>query len=171
VTDHLRTVFEHHVWATLRLIDRCLVLEPAHLELSTPGTYGTIQETLTHLVEADARYQHRLETGRPKPSREGQPPSLADLRADMARQADRWRDLLGRLEEFDPTVPAEPNEDPPYPEVPHAVGLLLTQAIHHGEEHRVHVNSILGAHGLEVPELSGWEYFRQLVVGGDRAQV
>lgn len=166
MTDHLRTVFEHHVWATLRLIDRCLELEPTHLALSTPGTFGTIQETLTHLVEADARYQHRLETGQPKPPREGQLPSVVALRADMARQADRWRDLLGRLNEFDPTVPAEPKQDPPYPEIRHAVGLLLTQAIHHGEEHRVHVNSILGAHGLEVPELSGWEYFRQLVGGG-----
>ena len=154
------------MWATLQLIDHCMALEPARLELSTPGTYGTIRETLTHLVGADARYQHRLETGQRKPRHEGPPPTLADLRAEMARQADRWRDLLARQDEFDPTVPAEPNEDPPYPEIPHAVGLLLTQAIHHGEEHRVQVNSILGAHGLEVPDLSGWEYFRQLVVAG-----
>jgi len=55
---------------------------------------------------------------------------------------------------------------PPYPAIEHAVGLILTQAIQHGEEHRGHVSSILGAHGVEVPELSGWEYFRQLVLGG-----
>lgn len=166
VTDHLRTIFEHHIWATLRLLDHCLDLKPAQLALSTPGTYGTIQETLTHLVGADARYQHRIMTGQPKPRHEGAPPSLAELRADMAEQGDRWRDLLGRLDEFDVSLPAEPDETPPYPAIRHAVGLIVTQAIHHGEEHRVQVNSILGAHGVEVPELSGWEYFRQLVLGG-----
>jgi hypothetical protein len=34
----------------------------------------------------------------------------------------------------------------------------MAQAIHHGDVHRAHVLSILGARGLEVPELDVWEY-------------
>jgi hypothetical protein len=52
-------------------------------------------------------------------------------------------------------MPAIPGQ---YPEIEHAVGLFLAQAVYHGHEHRAHVCSVLGAHGLEVPGLSGWEY-------------
>jgi hypothetical protein len=34
----------------------------------------------------------------------------------------------------------------------------MAQAIHHADDHRSHVLSILGARGLEVPELSVWDY-------------
>ena len=81
--DHLQTVLGHHTWATLRLIDRCLELPAEQLELSTPGTYGTIRETLTHLVGADARYQHRLETGQPKPRHEGPSEALRAVSASI----------------------------------------------------------------------------------------
>ena len=34
----------------------------------------------------------------------------------------------------------------------------MAQAIHHAENHRSHVLSILGARGLEVPDLQVWGY-------------
>jgi hypothetical protein len=70
----------------------------------------------------------------------GPPPSVATLRADMEGQAARWRELLAddRIE--------------------HAEGVFLTQALHHAAEHRAHLCSILGAHGLEVPDLSACAY-------------
>ncbi|MGI8609926.1 MAG: hypothetical protein ACR2MY_11970 [Candidatus Dormibacteria bacterium] len=34
----------------------------------------------------------------------------------------------------------------------------MAQAIHHADDHRGHVLSILGAHGLEVPDLAVWDY-------------
>ncbi len=46
-----------------------------------------------------------------------------------------------------------------YPDTQHAEGMLLVQAIQHGEEHRQQVCSTLGALGLDVPDLSGWEYW------------
>jgi uncharacterized damage-inducible protein DinB len=161
---HLRAILEHHIWATLALIDRCRELSPEQLELSMPGTYGSIHATLDHLVRADGRYQLRLQGEQPGPPAEGSA-SLDSLRADMDVQARRWRELLDGLDELDPTMPALPDLDPPYPEVEHAAGLFLVQAVHHGQEHRTHVCSILGAHDLEVPELSGWEYVRLLQEG------
>jgi hypothetical protein len=80
----------------------------------------------------------------------------------MELQAGRWRELLDRIDELDATHPEEPGE---YPEVEQAVGLYLTQAVHHGNDHRTHICTILGAHGLEVPEFSGWEYVRAEVSG------
>ena len=143
--DHLRTILGHHVWATLRLIDRCLELSQEQLALSTPGTYGSIHATLAHLVLGDAGFQRWIEDLEVRcPSQPGPPPPVATLRADMERQARRWRELLDREDQLAATN----------------VGLLLTQAVHHGAEHRTHVCSILGAHGIEVPEVSVYEYIR-----------
>src|SRR5215472_4620327 len=136
--DHFRAIVGHHVWATQQLIDRCLQLSPAELELTTAGTYGSIHATLAHLVHGDGGLQSAAsgeEFGYVPP---GSPPSVATLRADMERQAARWRELVA--------------DDG----IEHAEVVFLTQALHHAAEHRTHVCSILGAHGLEVPDLSAW---------------
>ncbi|MEP7105780.1 MAG: hypothetical protein ABI838_08035, partial [Chloroflexota bacterium] len=86
-----------------------------------------------------------------------------ELRADMERQAQGWRELLDRVDEVDVTFPEDPGE---FPQIEHAVGLFLVQAVHHGNDHRTHICSILGAHGLKTPELSGWEYVRFLNAAG-----
>ena len=48
----LDDAFAHHVWASLRLIDTCLVLTPEQLNAPVPGTYGSILETMRHWSEA-----------------------------------------------------------------------------------------------------------------------
>ena len=37
-------------------------------------------------------------------------------------------------------------------------GVFITQALHHGNEHRAHICTILGALGHEPPDVSAWEY-------------
>jgi len=46
----LDDAFAHHVWATMRLIDACLPLSPDQLASGVPGTYGSILETMRHLI-------------------------------------------------------------------------------------------------------------------------
>ena len=46
----LQDAFGHHVWATLRLIDACLALTPDQLEMTVPGTYGSILATMRVLA-------------------------------------------------------------------------------------------------------------------------
>jgi len=50
----LTDAFEHHVWATLRLVDACLPLSPEQLGTAAPGTYGSILDTMRHLVGSDS---------------------------------------------------------------------------------------------------------------------
>src|SRR5919204_4741308 len=52
----------HDVWATEQLIARCRSLTPEQLQLTVPGTDGTILRTLAHLVAADQRYLSRFVT-------------------------------------------------------------------------------------------------------------
>ena len=52
----LADAFVHHNWATLRLLDACADLDTVQLDTAVPGTYGSIIDTLRHLVGADSGY-------------------------------------------------------------------------------------------------------------------
>src|SRR5262245_25881716 len=101
--DSLRTLFQHHAWATLNLIDHCAALPPEQLELTVPGTAGTIGHTLAHLVGADQRYLRRMDGQEPTVHERDQP-GLAELRTAAERNAARWETVLGRLDEIDVTI-------------------------------------------------------------------
>ena len=154
--DPLRTFLDHHVWATARLIDHCAGLPAEALAETVPGTVGTIQEALTHLVAADQRYLSRLDGQEADPAvREPDGPAdLAVLRNAVEAQAARWTALVERADTLDVTL--QRRDEAP---VPHAEGLLFLQAVHHGNDHRTHVCTILGAHGREAPDLDGWHYW------------
>jgi uncharacterized damage-inducible protein DinB len=52
----LEDAFAHHVWATLRLVDVCLALTAEQLGTAVPGTYGSILDTIRHIVGGDSGY-------------------------------------------------------------------------------------------------------------------
>jgi Uncharacterized protein conserved in bacteria len=52
--------FRYHKWANLYLLDVCAKLPDEQLQLTAPGTYGTIAATLQHLLSAERRYLWRL---------------------------------------------------------------------------------------------------------------
>ncbi len=153
--DPLRTLFGHHAWATLRLIEHCGRLRAEQLQETVPGTAGPIMSTLVHLVAADQRYLHHMDGLAAAPRiHESEEATLEELRAAMQVQSGRWEAVVDRAGALDVTVPRHRE-----PEIPHAQNLLFLQAIHHGNDHRTHVCTILGALGLEVPDLSGWIYW------------
>jgi uncharacterized damage-inducible protein DinB len=158
--EMLRDLFRHHAWATADLMDYCAQLTPEQLSGSVPGTRGPIVETLEHLVAADQRYKRRFGLRADEPVLEGDGPSLQDMRRIFANEGERWQSVLGRLGDFDITVPANPQDDPPWPEARHANNLLLLQALQHGNDHRTQICTIIGAMGLDAPNLDGWMYWR-----------
>ena len=159
----LVTMFEHNLWATLKLIDVCAALDPAKLGEKDPAVYGSIQETLVHIVNAERWYAWLLH-GRPGGERvarlEGTLP-LTGLRqyADMAAQ-----DMI-TLAKRAADLPDAIGKDDKGQETPIPVAILLTQAIHHANEHRTNVTTML-AH-VDVPDcdISGWAYLATLTGG------
>ncbi len=77
------------------------------------------------------------------------PGTMGTIRATLthlvAAKERYWRLLSGE------EIPADGIQEDREPE-------LLTQLIHHGNEHRAHVGSILGAHDLEIPHYSAWAW-------------
>jgi cyclophilin family peptidyl-prolyl cis-trans isomerase/uncharacterized damage-inducible protein DinB len=147
----LLELYRHKTWATLRLIEYCQGLGDEHLDSTTPGTYGTIRETLRHLVDSEEGY-YKLLTG------EQVSEPLAERPIPLDELAERIRRLGGRWEAAaeDADLPAHDVRTSDGWRLPGSVP--MGQAIHHADDHRSHVLSIIGARGLEVPELDMWAY-------------
>lgn len=145
--------FRHNSWATIRLLRFCRDLQSSALDRSAPGTYGTIRQTLAHLVGSEERLALIVEG---TPRREGPDvfTSLDDLIQRQAILAERWDRLL---------------DPPPHPERPVEIpegqrrrlvrlGTVLAQVVAHGNEHRTHVCTVLGTYGIDPPAIDGWAY-------------
>ena len=155
--DPLSEAFQHHTWATERLIRHLRTLPEAALSATTTGVYGEVLATLSHLLDADGRYLSYLD-GTPLLPRGSGPDAVRPLDelADQLRdQAVRWRILLARIGDLDVTMPARGDR----PELPHATNLLVAQALHHGDDHRTQICTVLSANGYEAPDLDVWSYW------------
>lgn len=162
LTDLLR----HHTWATIVLIEFARGLDQEQRAWTAPGTYGAIDQTLAHVVGADTYYLFRLTGERPSagPLEKRALVDLEDLRARASEAAARYERYASgpvdpdeiRRHEVRPTAgDAETREE--------TVGTILAQAVHHGNEHRSQIGTILGAHGIAHPDYSGWAWGRSVV--------
>ena len=96
-TSLLADAFGHHVWATLTLFDSLADLTPEQMETSVPGTYGSIRETVQHLVGADCSYLFVIGGGA-RPRIDEETMDLAALRAELAGDVERLAALGGAVE-------------------------------------------------------------------------
>src|SRR5260370_40441453 len=80
--DAINDVIRHNSWATAQLIEHFRSLPPTTLDLSAPGTFGTIGATLVHLVGAERAYLARLK---------GETPTAGERTQDLARLGEEAR--------------------------------------------------------------------------------
>ncbi len=153
----LDDAFAHHVWATLRLVDSCIPLSSDHLGTSVEGTYGSIIETLRHLVGADSSYLFALTGGRVEVIDESVL-DLSELRAVMESNGAAWESLLAQ--DVDPdSVVVRRRPDGSASHAP--LGVRLAQALHHGTDHRSQVCTALTTIGVDPPAIDVWDFAEQ----------
>lgn len=150
----LADAFEHHVWATLKIIDACESLPSEQLDTTVPGTYGSIVETLRHLVGADAAYLFVLTDGETALVEENTM-NLAELRAAMEAHAEAWASVLSAGDDPE-TVVVRRRDDGSEAHAP--LGVRLAQAVHHGTDHRSQICTALTTLGVTPPEIDVWAY-------------
>ena len=153
----LSDAFEHHAWATLRLIDACAVLPAGQLDTTVPGTYGSIIDTLRHLVGADSWYLYRCggESAHRIEDDEEAGMDLAALRQAMTDQATGWRAVVAG--EIDPDTDIVARRDDGA-EMHAPLGIRLAQVLHHGTDHRSQVCTALTSLGVEPPLIDVWDF-------------
>jgi uncharacterized damage-inducible protein DinB len=150
--DH---VLRHNTWATVTLLEFCATLDPERLDAEASGTYGTLYGTLQHLVGGEQWYLMLLTgsvLGGARIRRDDPRHSLDELGAVAKATGARALEVVAT---DDVTRRIEMNEGRTS-----TVGVILAQLIHHGNEHRTQVTTILGANGIEPPSVSAWGYGR-----------
>jgi uncharacterized damage-inducible protein DinB len=149
-TRALDHVLRHNAWANKTLLEFCAALEPAALDLSAAGTYGTLYGTLQHIVGGEQFYI-RLLTGEVlgKPVRKTERRTLDDLIAIAALTGARAIDVAASDDVARVIAPGDDQT---------TAGIVLAQLVHHGNEHRAHAATILGSHDRPTPKIGAWSY-------------
>jgi uncharacterized damage-inducible protein DinB len=150
----LPDLFRHHRWANLRLIDHLAGMSPEDLARKAPGGFGSIHETLYHLVVNEARFidglaERALKFG----ALPSELPSCQQLRDMAARQAEEllaYSRELTNESRLKGTFNGQPFDMPAY--------LPLFQAYSHAVEHRTNITSILATYDLPSPALDLWAF-------------
>lgn len=149
VPGYLEQLLDYNSWATTRLLD-FLASQPQELmEATSAGVYGSIGETLTHMLVAERSYVERLAGRRPPEDAEENLP-LTELRVLAGTVGDSLRLLSRELPAPDLRFKRRRGWT--------TASTALVQLIQHGGEHRAQVATILGAHGIETPKLDGWAH-------------
>jgi len=147
-------LIRYNNWANAQVLAACQKLTADQLAAAAPGAYGTIRDTLAHIIRAEADYVGRMTGDRPLPSFKWEDqPALADLStfADQVASA-----LLDAALRVSPTHLVHEEEDRQF--IDYQARHLFIQAIDHGIEHRTNITTILSGLGLPAPEVDGWAY-------------
>jgi len=147
-----RALFEHEAWANRELLRRCAEFDPALLTAETAGTRGTIPRTLTHLA-GTSQFLLTVLTGQEpaRPIVAGEQLDVAALEPVVEANAAGWRSLLDGAPDPDGPMWPERQASPPR-------WVPMVQLVHHGDTHRAHVGTVLGAAGQRPPRLDGWAF-------------
>ena len=155
MSEELAEFYQHNLWANLRLIDFCASLGDEQLDASAPGTFGTVRNTLLHIIANEEHYIGLLTSQPPEaPLRQKEGfPGFEPLRLHARRSGET---LIQIASTVDPgQILRGEFRGEPYA-IPITVPLI--QAINHATEHRAQVATILSQQGLQPPVLDGWTY-------------
>lgn len=172
VNGALCDAFQHNAWATTQLIEFCRGLSAEQLTTPGTGTYAGILETFNHLVLSEARYLRRLAGSGPAwvDSEGGSDPGdvdprsvdLEQLRSRVEENEQLWRKLLSQPFDSERLIILDEGA------YQARAGILVTQALFHGNAHREQICAILTAEGKQPPDIQGWAYGEATGRGGER---
>lgn len=150
----LVTLFRHNLWANLGLFDACAALDEEQLAATAVGTYGSIYDTLSHLVRSEQGYLFLLTGDSPvaRLSREERY-DIPALRRYARLFGEGLMAVAASATPDDVAVSVEEDGSWTMP-----AGVVLAQVINHATEHRAQIMTILTQLGFQPPELDSWAF-------------
>ena|SRR2546425_1296156 len=149
-------LYKHNLWANQKLLVACESLSAEVLAADAKGTYGTVLDTLVHLVAAESRYVMRM-TKRGTPENqlnEGTLLSFEELKQRAQTSGEELIALVAKTTANETVVVVDDGQ-----KLNIRLSTYFAQAINHGTEHRAHVCTILTQHGIEPPRVDVWGYW------------
>ena len=141
--QEFRTLYEYDAWANGRTLNACAALTPEQLTRNLGNSFGSVRDTLVHILGAQIVWIERLTGGAPAglPSPEGYP-DLASVRAKWAEIEPRLHAYVGGLTQADLDRVLE------YRNLKgltfrDQIGHILQHLANHGSYHRGQVTTLL----------------------------
>lgn len=154
----LITLFKHNAWANLTLLDFCESLSDQQLDTTAVGGFGSIRDTLQHIVDAEVSYVERVNGKLPaQPLSRDQFPEFAQLKDAVRWASDELLQLALSAREN-----TSVRQRPPRMLIEYKLASLIVQAISHSTEHRTQIATIITQMGMEPPDMSGWNYMEEI---------
>lgn len=158
-TSVLTKLFDHNTWANLKLLDFCEGLSDDQLDATAIGCFGSIRDTLLHIVSAEVDYVNLVNdklSEVPLPS--DQFPGLEVLKEGVRWAGDELLQLA--ISARADTIVRVMRPQEPIFEYP--LASLMVQVLNHSTEHRTQISTIITQLGIEPPALTGWKYMREM---------
>lgn len=150
----LAELIRYNNWANQQVLAACAQLDEVQLAAAMPGAYGTIRETLAHMIRSEAFYVSILTGQRPLPSFQWDTkPTLAEMKAYAVQVGEALVDAIHRIGPTDLVYEEEEGQKFHYQAV-----VIFIQIINHGVEHRTNITTILSAGQQTPPGVDGWSY-------------
>lgn len=149
----LLEAFRHNAWANKTLIAYCRDLTPEQLQATTTGAYGSVLETLNHLVASDAGYLPRIRVNRPDwAGDDADVKGLDELDARVDEAAKLWESYLTDPLDAKHLLSLDDGNYEAQASIP------IVQALHHANTHRETICTIITTLGLQPPDLQAWAF-------------
>jgi uncharacterized damage-inducible protein DinB len=150
----LAELIRYNNWANQQVLEACEKLSEEQLAATLPGSYGTVRETLEHIIRGEAFYVSILTGQRPLPSFQWEAnPTLAEMKGYAAQVGNALVEAIQRISPTELVYEEDEGKKFHYQAI-----VVFIQVINHGVEHRTNITTILGAGQLEPPEVDGWAY-------------
>jgi uncharacterized damage-inducible protein DinB len=153
MTTGLADFYQHNLWANQRLLDACAHLTDEQLDATMIGTFGSIRQTLMHLLSSEEGYARHVTGTIPTPTLKALTtfPGFDELRwrakmsGELLIEAAEQKDL-DRILSLDGGTYECP------------AMIVMIEAINHGTDHRSQIVTLLSQQGIELPGLDAWDY-------------
>ncbi|HEY0604869.1 MAG TPA: DinB family protein [Herpetosiphonaceae bacterium] len=143
----------HNAWATTHILEFCRGLDEQALSATVPGTYGTIIQTLRHIIYCEREDLDQLLGREPTDLWQSGSTAGLDVLSELAAQLSTdWEIFLaGDVDSERLLLPEEGTEPIP-------AGIVIAVVLYHGSDHRGQICTILSSLGHEPPDLTPWAY-------------
>jgi len=141
--QEFRTLYEYDAWANSRVLNACSALTPEQLTRNLGNSFGSVRDTLVHILGAQIVWIERLTGGAPAglPSPDGFP-DLASVRA-------KWQEIQPRLHAYvNGLTAADIERNLEYRNLKGVAfrdqtGQILQHLANHGSYHRGQITTLL----------------------------
>lgn len=147
-------LIRYNNWANRKVLDACLNLSESELDAVMPGAYGSIRNTLQHILRGEALYIFRMTGAGPQPPAKWENgASVAEMSAFATEVGQALMDTVQRVRPIDQVYEEEDGQ-----KIHYQARFLFMQAIDHGIEHRTNITTLLNSRQKSSPEVDGWAY-------------